>query len=227
DARLVVAKPQALSFDQAAALPLVFVTAHYALSELGRMKAGDTVLVHAGTGGVGQAAIRLAQRVGARVLATAGSEEKRALLRKSGVTDVFDSRSLDFVGQVLAATGGKGVDLVLNSLAGDMIDRSLDVLADYGRFLELGKIDIDKNHRLGMRVLDRNASIHGVDLDRLLAQRPDHAGRLLREVMALFEDEELTPLPLRGFPAEEVSAAFQHMASAKHVGKVVITLSQP
>lgn len=227
DARLVVVKPRGLSFDQAAALPLAFVTAHYALSELGRMQPGESVLIHAATGGVGQAAVRLAQRVGARILATAGSEEKRSLLRRAGIADAFDSRSLDFVGQVLDATGGKGVDLVLNSLAGDMIDRSLDVLADYGRFLELGKIDIDRNHRLGMRVLDRNASIHGVDLDRLLAQRPDHAGRLLREVMALFEDEELTPLPLRGFPAEEVSAAFQHMASAKHVGKVVISLSQP
>ena len=226
DARLVVAKPQRLSFERAAALPLAFVTAHYALSELGRMEAGETVLIHAATGGVGQAAVRLAKRVGARILATAGSEEKRALLRQSGIADVFDSRSLDFVGQVLDATEGRGVDLVLNSLAGDMIDRSLDVLADYGRFLELGKIDIDKNHRVGMRVLDRNASIHGVDLDRLLAQRPDHAGRLLREVMNLLEREEVTSLPHQGFASEDVSTAFQHMASAKHVGKVVISLSQ-
>lgn len=227
DARFVVPKPAHLGHAAAAGLPLAYVTAYYALVDLGRMRHGDTVLIHAATGGVGQAALALAKKVGARVLATAGSEEKRGLLKSEGVAHVFDSRSLDFAREVLEVTGGAGVDLILNSLAGDFIDRNLDVLGDYGRFLELGKIDIDRNHRIGMKVLDRNASLHGIDVDRLLAQRPEEAGRLLREVAALLAQQDLPALATRTFEADEVTQAFQHMASAKHVGKVVLSLERP
>ncbi len=226
DERLVARKPNHLSFAEAATIPLAFVTAYYALHDQGRLEAGEKVLIHAASGGVGQAAMMLARRAGATIFATAGADEKRRFVREAGASLVLDSRSLEFAQQIRRATRGTGVDLIVNSLTGEAIDRNLDILSDYGRFLELGKIDIDSNQRVGMRVLDKNASLHGIDLDRLLAQKPDVAGRLLQEVMTLFEKEELRPLPLQTFSTTAASEAFQHMASAKHIGKVVLTFDE-
>src|SRR5690606_31052404 len=144
-----------------ATIPLAFATAYYALHGQAHLKEGETVLIHVATGGVGQAAMMLARRAGARVFATAGSPKKRQFLKDAGAELVMDSRSLLFAEEICQETEGRGVDVILNSLAGDAIDRNLDCLANYGRFLELGKIDIDRNHRVGMRVLDRNASLHG------------------------------------------------------------------
>ena len=223
DARLAVRKPAHLGFEEAATIPLAFGTAYYALHHLARLQAGEKVLIHAASGGVGQAAMMLARRAGAEIFATVGSEEKRSFVRRAGAAHVMSSRSVAFASEISATTGGTGVDIVLNSLAGEAIDRSLESLADYGRFLELGKIDIDKNRRLGMGILHRNTSVHGVDLDRLLAQRPALAGALLRELVGLFEARELEPLPMRVFPITEASEAFRYMAGAKHIGKVVIT----
>lgn len=226
DACLACRKPARLSFDEAATIPLAFVTAYYALHHEGNLRPDHNVLIHAASGGVGHAAVMLAQRTGATIFATAGSEEKREYVRNSGACFVTDSRSLEFADAILEHTGGRGVDLILNSLAGEAIDRNLDILADYGSFLELGKVDIDRNHRIGMRILDRNASLHGIDLDRLLAQKPEEAGRMLREIMGLFELGQLQPLPLRTFGINECSDAFRHMAAAAHIGKVVITFNE-
>jgi acyl transferase domain-containing protein/surfactin synthase thioesterase subunit/NADPH:quinone reductase-like Zn-dependent oxidoreductase/acyl carrier protein len=223
EACLVSRMPETLGFEEAATIPLAFVTAYYALHDQGQLRAGQKVLIHAASGGVGQAALMLARRAGATVYGTAGSEAKREFVRACGAELVCDSRSLSFADEILRNTGGRGVDLILNSLAGEAIDRNLDVLSDFGRLLELGKVDIDRNHKLGMRPLDRNASLHGIDLDRLLAQRPQEAGRLLREVMALFEVGELKPLRWEAFPSHRVSEAFRHMATASHIGKVVVT----
>lgn len=226
DACLACKKPARLGFNEAATIPLAFVTAYYALHHEGNLRPGHSVLIHAAAGGVGQAAVMLAQRMGATIFATAGSEEKREFVRGCGAHFVTDSRSLEFADAILDHTSGRGVDLILNSLAGEAIDRNLDILADYGSFLELGKVDIDRNHRVGMRILDRNASLHGIDLDRLLAQRPEEAGRLLREVMGLFELGQLQPLPLRTFGTNEYKDAFLHMAQAAHIGKLVITFDR-
>lgn len=226
DARLVARLPDGMGFEEAATIPLAFVTAYYALHHQGHILPHHKVLIHAASGGVGQAALMLAKRVGATVYGTAGSDSKREFVRSCGADLVADSRSLDFANDIAQATGGRGVDLILNSLAGEAIDRNLDILAEFGRLLELGKVDIDRNHKLGMRVLDRNASLHGVDLDRLLARRPEEAGCLLREVMDLFEAGALRPLPFEAFPSHRVSDAFRHMASASHIGKVVVTLDR-
>ncbi len=134
--------PEEIDLEAAATIPIPFLTAQYALVRLGHLRAGERVLIHAGAGGVGMAAIQLAQRIGAEVYATAGSPQKRAVLEALGVEHVFDSRSLDFADGVLAATGGQGVHVVLNSLAGDFIRRSVDVLAPGGRFLEIGRRDV-------------------------------------------------------------------------------------
>jgi NADPH:quinone reductase-like Zn-dependent oxidoreductase/malonyl CoA-acyl carrier protein transacylase/acyl carrier protein len=224
-AELVARKPEHLSFEQAATLPIAFLTAHYALNYVGRIAEGERVLVHSAAGGVGLAAIQLARRAGAEILATAGTVEKRDFLRSLGVQKVMDSRSLDFADEVLEATGGSGVDVVLNSLSGDAIYKGLSILREYGRFLEIGKRDIYQNHRLGMRPFRKNLSFTAIDLDRGIRDRPELFSRLLREVMGTFGPGQLRPLHHRVFPIAHAINAFRHMAQAKHIGKVVLSLS--
>src|SRR5262249_12263385 len=144
DTQFVAHKPRHLTLEQAATIPLAFLTAFYSLHTLGRMQRGERVLIHAATGGVGLAAVQLALYAEAIVFATAGSPEKRDLLAALGVPHVMDSRSLAFADEVRTLTGGEGVDIVLNSLAGEAIDKSLSLLRPYGRFIEIGKTDIFK-----------------------------------------------------------------------------------
>ena len=216
--------PRGLSFAEGATIPTVFLTAHFALHHLGRIKAGDKVLIHSATGGVGLAAIQIAERAGAEIFATAGSPEKRDLLRGLGVTHVMDSRSLAFADEVLDATAGRGVDMVLNSLAGTAIAKGLDCLAPYGRFLELGKMDIYHDSSIGLRPLRNNVSMHVIDMAPVMADKPDLLARMYEEVLKAFEAGELSPLPHRTFRVSQVAAAFRHMAQARHTGKVVISM---
>lgn len=226
DERLAVLKPENISFEQAATIPLAFFTAYYALDYLGRIKEGDRVLIHSATGGVGQAAVQIAQMVGAEIFATAGSPEKRKFLRNQGIKHVMDSRSLDFADEILEITNGLGVDLVLNSLTGERMEKSFAILGDYGRFLELGKMDIDQNNRIGLKPFHYNVSFSGVDIDRLLAQRPEFAGLLFQNLIQLFNDSHLKPLPNEVFSLPKVVEAFRFMAGAKHIGKIVISLNE-
>ncbi len=223
----VVRKPKRLSFEEAAALPVVFLTAHYALNHLGQISAGERVLIHAASGGVGLAAVQLAQRAGAEIFATAGSPEKRDFLRSLEVPHVMDSRSLDFAEQVLELTAGEGVDIVLNSLTGEALLRSLSLLRTCGRFIELGKRDIEENSKLGLRPFQKHLSFFAIDLDRLGVVQPQLLRRLLGEVMRGFEDRTLRPLPCRVFPVSQAAEAFQHVARARHIGKVVLSLQDP
>jgi acyl transferase domain-containing protein/acyl carrier protein len=224
DARLVARKPAGLSFVDAATLPIAYLTAHYALNVLGRMSAGERVLIHAGTGGVGLAALRLAQAAGAEIWATAGTDEKRAFLREQGVAHVLDSRSLEFADVILRETDG--VDLVLNSLAGEAVVRGLETLRPYGRFLEIGKRDIYDNTHIGLFPFQKNLSYFAVDLDRMARERPEQVGVMLRELMARVETGELVPLPVTLFAANQLADAFRHMAQARHIGKIVITVRE-
>jgi NADPH:quinone reductase-like Zn-dependent oxidoreductase/acyl carrier protein len=216
-----------LTFEEAATLPVAFLTAHYALNQLGRLARGERVLIHAATGGVGLAAIQLARAAGAEIFATAGTEEKRRLLRALGVRLVMDSRSLEFADRVLEATDGEGVDVVLNSLAGRAIDKGLSVLRDHGRFLEIGKRDIYQNRRIGLRPFRRSLSFVGIDLDREMRSRPEQLSALFRELMQRFDTGELAPITHRTFPIGGVVGAFRHMAQAKHIGKVVVSMQEP
>ena len=227
DARLVVRKPAHISFEEAATIPIVFLTAYYVLHYLARISKGERILIHAAAGGVGLAAIQLAQKAGAEIFATAGSPEKREFLRSLGVHHVMDSRSTAFADEVMELTGGKGVDIVLNSLAGDAIPLSISALAPYGRFIEIGKQDIYGNSKLGLRPFGNNLSFFAVDLDRLFRQRPDFAGNLFRELIKHFEEQTLHPLPHRVFPISKVRDAFRYMARAMHIGKIVVSLLNP
>ncbi len=219
--------PENLSNEQAAAIPSVYLTAHYALHHLARLRAGERVLIHSGAGGVGVAAIALAQRLGAEIYATAGSAEKRDYLQSLGVCAVMDSRSLAFADDVLAVTGGEGVDVVLNALPGPFIEKSLACLAPSGRFIELGKRDIYDDRSLGLKALRRNISFHVVDLAALIDERPALVRELSEELIALFGSGEIAPPPLTVFPASRVTDAFRHFAQGRHIGKIVVTLTDP
>jgi acyl transferase domain-containing protein/NADPH:quinone reductase-like Zn-dependent oxidoreductase/SAM-dependent methyltransferase/acyl carrier protein len=227
DARLVVPKPPQLTFEEAATLPIAFMTACYALQHLGQLQAGERILIHAASGGLGLAAIQLAQRAGAEIFATAGSADKRRFLRSLGVAHVMDSRSLAFADEILDLTGGQGVDVVLNSLGGQALVRSLSVLRDGGRFLEVGKRDLEANARLGLRPFLKQLSFTSIDLDRLLAARPDLPVALLREVMQEVERGQLRALPHLVFPIGRIQEAFRTLLRARHIGKVVISVREP
>ncbi|MCJ9712237.1 zinc-binding dehydrogenase, partial [Bordetella hinzii] len=215
--------PANFSFEAAATIPSTFFTVYYALHHLARLEEGEKILIHGAAGGVGIAAIQYAQWVGADIYATAGSEEKRDFLRMMGVTNVYDSRSLSYADEILADTGGIGMDVVLNSLAGEAINRNLQVLRPFGRFLELGKRDFYENTRIGLRPFRNNISYFGIDADQLMCERPDLTRRLFGEMMQLFAEGALHPLPYTVFDANDVVDAFRYMQQARQIGKIVVT----
>ena len=219
-ARLAALRPASLSPELAATIPISFVTAAYTLEELGRIRPGDRVLIHAGAGGVGLAAIQLAKRAGAEIFATAGTEEKRAYLRSLGVRYTFNSRSLDFVTGILEITSGRGVDVVLNSLAGEFVGASFSVLAPGGRFLELGKKDIWTQQQVD--ALGRDIQYFIVDWSVTARENPALIGGILRRVMQEVEDGRLQALPSTVFGFQNAAAAYRHMAQGRHVGRIVL-----
>ncbi len=225
DARAVVPKPPAFSFGQAATIPIAFLTAYYSLYHLAKLSRGERVLIHAAAGGVGLAAVQLAQHLGAEIFATAGSPEKRAYLKSMRVPHVLDSRSLSFADEIMKTTGGHGVDVVLNSLPGEYITRSLSILAAYGRFVEIGKTDIYQNKPLGLFPFRNNLSYFALDLERVCRERPALLRSLLLELMAMFQQGTLKPLPHNIFPVEDAANAFRYMARRKNIGKVVISFT--
>ena len=219
--------PAGLSFEEAATLPVVFMTAWHALKNVARLRAGEKILVHAGAGGVGMAAIQIAQHFGAEVIATAGSPTKRALLETLGVKHVIDSRRADFADAVMQLTDRRGVDVVLNSLAAEAIPMGLSCLAEFGRFLEIGKRDIYQNSRIPLWPLRGNVSFHVVAMDAVFHGDAALTRDLLAEITAGVEAGALRPLPFRAFAACRIDAAFRLMAQGKHIGKIVVAFSDP
>ncbi|OHX68065.1 type I polyketide synthase [Flammeovirga pacifica] len=220
----VVAKPSNLNWEKAASLSVVYLTAHYGLNHLAHIEKGDKVLIHAATGGLGLAAIQLAQNVGAEIYATAGSDEKRDYLRSIGIKNIYDSRSLDFAGQIKVDTNGYGVDVVLNSLTGKAITQSFKCLAPFGTFVEVGKADIYNNSKLPLKRFGENISFHVVDLDRLMAQKPRLASKLYQEVADLFKEEKVEGHPLKVFPVSEAGKALKYLSQVGHIGKVIVAM---
>lgn len=226
-AKLAARKPPHLTFEQATTIPAAFLSAYYSLHHVGRLVAGERVLVHSGTGGVGLAAVQLVRAAGGVLYATAGTEEKRSLLRELGAVHVADSRGLGFAADIRAATGGEGVDIVLNSLAGDAIPLGLSLLRPHGRFVEIGKRDVYQNLQLGLAHFKPALSFSHVDIARMIRDQPDFIGDMLRELMQRVERGELEPLPASVFPVSQAAAAFRFMAQAKHIGKVVLSFDDP
>jgi NADPH:quinone reductase-like Zn-dependent oxidoreductase/acyl carrier protein len=218
--------PNDLSFEEAATLPVVFMTAWHALKNVARLRKGERVLIHAGAGGVGMAAIQIAHHLGAEVIASAGSLAKRALLQTLGVEHVIDSRRGDFAEAVMELTNRRGVDVVLNALAGEAIPMGLSCLAEFGRFIEIGKRDIYQNSRIPLRPLRSNASFHVVAMDAVFAGNKSLTREMLAEIATLVENGTLRPLPFRAFPANNIDAGFRLMAGGKHIGKVIVSFPE-
>jgi acyl transferase domain-containing protein/NADPH:quinone reductase-like Zn-dependent oxidoreductase/aryl carrier-like protein len=218
DVCLVAAKPARLSPAEAASLPVAFCTAYFGLVELARLQPGERVLIHSGTGGVGQAAIDLARRRGAIIYATAGTAAKRDLLRALGASEVADSRTTEFAGQFRE----HGVDVVLNTLSGDAVEANFALLNPFGRYVDLTKKDITDGRALSMAVFSENRSYQAVDLLDLYHRAPQRLGAVLREVTGLVDRGELAPPATRVFPAEDGADAFSLMARSGHTGKLAL-----
>ncbi|WP_442509431.1 thioester reductase domain-containing protein [Novipirellula sp. SH528] len=223
DHRLAFKHPTNLSFEQATTLPTVFMTTHFAIKHVARMQQGEKILIHAAAGGIGQAAIQVAQHLGLEIFATAGSDEKRDMLKAMGVRHVMNSRTVQFADQIIDLTAGEGVDAVLNSLAGEFVPKSLSVLAPLGRFLEIGKIDVYENSKLGLAAFKNNISYHMIDLAQIIAQKPGRIASILAELSSLFDSGTYRPLPHKVFPIEEAVDAFRYMAQGQHTGKNVLS----
>ncbi len=204
------------------AIYVPFITVLRALKEIGKLKKDETILIHSASGAVGLAAIQYSRFVGARIFATAGSEEKRAYLKEMGVQECSDSRTLSFGNDILKWTDGKGVDVILNSLGGDALIKSWSLLAPYGRFLEIGKKDISINSKLPMKDFDRNTLFASIDLDRIFLDHPQIIQRLIKKAFSLFNKGVFQSLPCKSFPANESIEAFHYMARAKQVGKIML-----
>lgn len=220
DARLAAKLPENVSLSDGAGLPVVFLTAEYALRRLAKLSAGETLLIHSAAGGVGHAALEIARRVGARVIATAGTPTKRDFLKAKGIEHVFDSRSLDFADGVLEATGGAGVDVVLNFTPGEAIPQNLRALKPRGRFVEIGKVDIWDAKRMAQARPD--VDYHVLALDELAIHQPQLIEELFAELMQDFGEEVYAPPTSKEFELASVQDAFRYMAQGQHIGKILV-----
>ena len=225
DARLAVTLPAGLADEQAAAVTTATATAWYGLHEQARINSGDKVLIHSGTGGVGQAAIAIARAAGAEIFATAGSEQRRQLLRDMGIEHVYDSRSVEFADLIRRDTEGYGVDIVLNSVIGAAQRAGLELLAFGGRFIEIGKRDIYGDTRLGLFPFRRNLTFYAVDLALLSFSHPHRLRELLNAVYQLTADGSL-PIPeSTHYPLADAATAIRLMSGAQHTGKLVLDVA--
>ncbi|CAH0385876.1 unnamed protein product [Bemisia tabaci] len=218
--------PDHWSLEEAATVPVTYGTSYYALMICGRMREGDTVLIHAGSGGVGLSAIQLCLFYGCTVFTTVGTPEKRAFIKKMfpQITDnhIGNSRDTSFEQLVMKETNGRGVDLVLNSLAEEKLQASVRCLAQGGRFLEIGKFDLANNNMLGMEMFLKETSFHGVMLDSLFSAPEEWKEKLHSAVTEGIKCGAIKPLVRTVFEKDEIEQAFRYMAAGKHVGKVLI-----
>ncbi|KAH7305246.1 hypothetical protein B0I35DRAFT_362380 [Stachybotrys elegans] len=221
--------PEDLNFTDAATIPIIFITALYCLRDLARLQPGETILIHSAAGGVGQAAIQLAKHYGANIFVTVGSAAKSKIMQDVyGIPKdhIFNSRDTSFVQGIQRVTSGKGVDVVLNSLSGEMLRQTWNCIAPWGRFVEIGIKDIDDNSALEMRPLKRNASFAFFNLRVMLDDYIEKAGGLFGQVAELVAQGVIkpvhTPTP---FPVTDILSAIRMIQSGAHIGKVVITMS--
>ncbi|KAL4973041.1 hypothetical protein BDW66DRAFT_169023 [Aspergillus desertorum] len=221
--------PDSLSFAEGASLPIVWATVYYGLVDKGALSKGDRILIHSAAGAVGQAAIMLAQHLGAEVFATVGSDAKRELLHtKYGVPHdhIFSSRTTAFYSGIMEYTGGYGVDVVLNSLSGEMFRESCNLMASFGRFVEIGRKDLMDDALMPMEFLLRNITFSYVDLTAIIEQRKPLARRLLRDVADLAAAGSIRPVTLTTMPISDIETAFRQIQAGKHTGKIILTVEE-
>ncbi len=219
----VMAKPKQMSFNEAATLPLTFLTAYYGLQHLAKIQPGERVLIHAAAGGVGQAAVQIAQQAGAEIFATA-SPGKWEFLKSLGIKHIMNSRTLDFAEEIKEYTAGAGVDVILNSLNGEYIPKNLDILAEGGRFVEIGKIGIWSQEEVEEKRAD--VSYFPFDLGEVVQQQPAVMAQLKESLTQQWNQRKLQALPHKVFSSTQITDAFRYMQQSKQIGKVVVEMPQ-
>ncbi|XP_038068692.1 highly reducing polyketide synthase azaB-like [Patiria miniata] len=227
DGRLTVLKPENLSFVDSSSIGVVFVTAYLCLVERANLQKDETVLIHSACGGVGLAAIQIAQMIGAKIICTAGTQEKRNYLQKQlGIEMVSDSRSSRFYDDIMEWTNGKGVDVVLNSLSGKLLHTGISLLGPGGRFCEIGKRDILQSSSLSMGFFLENKVFNSCQVDVLMKQSPVVVKKIMQKVVSLFENEKLKPIPVTVHPIKELKETFRMMSKGAHIGKMVFEVAE-
>ena len=218
--------PDSMDFETAASVPVIYSTAYYGMVELARIERGEKILIHAASGGVGQAACQLAKWLGVEVFTTVSSVEKKELIMKEyGIPEdhIFYSRDASFAASLMEATGMVGVDVVLNSLAGDLLRESWECLAPFGRFIEIGKRDITSNTRLEMSKFEYNCSFNSVDLTLLAEKKPKVMKKTMDAVLGLLSNNTIRPVtPISVSPISDVEGALRKLQSGKTIGKIII-----
>ncbi|XP_060533831.1 fatty acid synthase-like [Cylas formicarius] len=229
DTYLLWPVPDHWTLEDAVTVPVVYSTCLYAL-RIGGLTKGDSILIHSGTGGIGQAAIALALHIGCTVYTTVGTREKRDFLKKRfpQLTDkhIYSSRDTNFENQIMKATGGKGVNVVLNSLAEEMLLASVRCLARGGRFMEIGKFDLANDNPLNLLLFQKQASFHGFMLDDFFRLTPDVKRQFHEVFQEALNSGAIQPLKKNIFKMDEVEQAFRFMASGKHIGKVMMQIKK-
>lgn len=217
--------PASLSMTAGASIPVVFATAYHALVDIARLRKGQTVLIHSAAGGVGQAAISIARWVGAEIFATVGNASKKDFLTETfGIPagNIFSSRLRTFKDGIKRLTVGQGVDVVLNSLSGQMLQDSLSCVSRFGTFVELGKTDIHQGVRIPMEAFDLSITMASVDLSMVHQHKPAKSGQLIRQAVALISDGQLRKPTLTVAPLENLGTAFRTLQHRTHIGKIVL-----
>ncbi|PSN58811.1 ketoacyl-synt-domain-containing protein [Corynespora cassiicola Philippines] len=221
--------PPTMSCTTAASIPVVYATCYHALVEQAQLQKGQTVLIHAAAGGVGQAAVAIAKWIGAEVFATAGTAAKRRFLEESlGIcrSHIFSSRSESLRECIMHSSQGRGVDVVLNSLTGQSLQDSLECVAQFGTFIELGKADAHANVRVSMAALDLGIKIIALDMAMVYEHRPETVGQLLRKVLSLVVEGKLHPVcPVSVLPICKIGEALSAIQTRAHMGKIVLDAS--
>ncbi|XP_049879210.1 fatty acid synthase-like [Pectinophora gossypiella] len=228
DRALMWCIPDEWTFEEAASVPVAYGTVYYAMVMVGQIQRGESILIHAGSGGVGQAAINVALHYGCEVFTTVGTAEKRAFIKKLFPqlkdSHIGNSRDTSFEDMIRKETKGRGVDLVLNSLSDEKLQASVRCLAYRGRFLEIGKFDISNNTPIGMYFFLKETSFHGIMLDYIFEQSWDFRKRLQDLLLTGIESGAVRPLTYCTFEKHEVETAFRYMAAGKHIGKVIVKI---
>ncbi|KAK5996225.1 Highly reducing polyketide synthase gloL [Cladobotryum mycophilum] len=226
---LVFRIPQELSFEGAATMAIVYCTVVHAVINKGELESGQSILIHSACGGVGLAALQICKMLGAEVYTTVGNEEKvQYLVQNHGLPRerIFNSRNASFYDDVMRATKGRGVDMVLNSLSGDLLHASWCCVAKWGRMMEIGKRDIVERGRLALDMFSDNRTYYGINLDGMF-ERPKMFRRLMEQVLQYYSEGHIKPIePIHTFPAQNISEAFRYMQKGQHMGKIVITMPE-
>ncbi|XP_036143420.1 fatty acid synthase-like, partial [Monomorium pharaonis] len=222
--------PDAWTFEEAATIPCVYGTIYIALYVLGKMKKDDKILIHSGTGGIGQAAINLALKEGCEVFTTVGTSEKRDFIKKlfPAILDehIGNSRDTSFEQMIMNQTNGRGVDIVLNSLAEEKLIASVNCLAQNGRFLEIGKFDLTSNNPLSVSAFQKGISFHGIVIDEMIFGDHKHTPLMFKMIAAGVNNGTVVPIQAKVFPRTDIEKAFRYMASGKHMGKIILNIQK-